>query len=819
MDLDPEQIESITLLKDAAATVIYGSEAANGVVVVETKKPIPGRLRVTYNNRTGIVWADFSGYNLASARQKLDIEYLAGYPYETPPGDNLTEMRDYYNALERDVQGGINTDWLRIPVRTVVTQRHGINFEGGDQALRYKIHLGANFAPGVMKGTDLTGQTGRIDLHYLRGKFQIVNQTLLDFSRGNRMSNYGDFSDYSLMNPYLTPWDEYGNIRRILDPQSLNIGGYGRGTPTLNPLYNTLYDLRNEFTELRMTESIRLEYRPINALRMDLDFTMTKGVGGTELFKPAQHNDYFSTIGPENRGSYSYTTSRNNSYRVSLTSSYHKLSDKVHLVSLFGRYTISERDLYNSTLRMTGFPNDKLSEIFMGTKYQNVSGAGSMSRALGLVFTGNYAYKQRYVADLSMRTDASSQFGRNNRYAPFWSAGVRWNGHNEDFVKQYTFFDEFIIRGSVGTTGSQDFQSWQALQTYSYNGHMTHYTGSDVVGTSLLALGNPNLKWQVTMNYNLGMDFTMFKGFFGARVEVYHKLTQNTLLDYTLAPSVGFNTIKENLGKISNKGYEFSARFMPWKNNAKRAFWNIVITGAHNKSTIEDIQDVLQARNEEIYSETDLTKPLPQYVNGASNTAIWGLKSAGIDPHTGEELFYTRDGTTTTEWDPRHRMIIGDRRATLAGSITSTFAYKNFNATLGSNYTMGGDIYNQTLADKVENANLRKNVDARVLTANRWQFPGQENAQFKALDGSESRERTRVTSRFIELNNELRLTSLSLTYRLGAEEYQFVKRLGMSSASFGVFFEDVLRLSTVQREYGIYFPFARTISLTLNVAF
>ncbi len=815
MDLDPEQIQSMTLLKDAAATVVYGSEAANGVVVVETKKPVPGKLLITYNGKYGLSWPDFSGYNLCNAAEKLQVEKLAGYPDELPGSSDLTEIKRYYNALELDVLRGVNTDWLTMPVQTVFTQRHGINFEGGDQNLRYKVYLGANIQPGVMKGTGLNGQSGRVDIHYRIKNFQIINQTYLDFSKGSRESNYGYFSEYALTNPYYRPYDEQGNIQEVLDPIVIGNGG----SQTYNPLWNTLFNSTNSYNDLSINEAIKLEYRPFDAFRTELDFTISKSRGATEMFQSA-HNTAFATITvPEDKGSYSYTNTEFNSYRLSLTASYYKLFNKAHLVSLFGRYTINESDNYNSTLTMSGFPNDNLSEVFMGTKYQSVSGAESVSRSLGFVFTGNYAYKQRYVGDVSVRIDASSQFGKLNRYAPFWSVGLKWNGHNEDYIKQLKFIDELIIRGSYGTTGSQGFNSYQALQTYTYRNTMTSYTSSDVVGATLLALGNPALKWQQTYNANVGLDFTLFNGFFGARFEVYNKLTKNTLLDYTLAPSVGFSTIKENLGEISNKGYEFSVRFMPWKNNAKRAYWNITFAGAYNRSTIEKISDALKALNEQIYANTDsdLTKPQPQYVSGASNTAIWGVQSLGINPETGEEMFLTRDGQVINEWNARDRVVIGDKNPTLAGSISTTFAYKDLSITLSSRYTFGGYIYNQTLADKVENAYLRSNVDKRVLY-DRWQEPG-DIAKFKKIDRDINREKTKATSRFVEKNNEFNLSSININYRMGANDYRAIKRLGLSYATFGLYFEEILRISSVQMEYGTLYPFARTISFALTLAF
>jgi hypothetical protein len=577
--------------------------------------------------------------------------------------------------------------------------------------------------------------------------------------------------------------------------------------------------MRNEFTELSIRETLRLEYRPIDPLRLDFDFTLSKTKGTTDVFRSSHHTDFATAGLPENKGSYTKGNSDDNSYRVSLTASYNKVFGGAHLVSLLGRYTVQQSDAYSQLLSMTGFPNDKLSEVFMGAKFGSVTGDESVSRSLGAVFTGSYSYRQRYAVDFSMRADAASQFGRDNRFAPFWSAGAKWSVHNEDFMQNAGAVDELIFRASVGTTGSQDFNPWQALQTYTYEGMMTNYISSDVVGAVLYALGNPALKWQQTLEKNIGFDVTLFEGLFGAKVELYDRRTRNTLLDYTLPPSMGFTTVKENLGEISNRGYEITARFMPWRNNAQRAYWNVVLTGGHNRSRIEKISDAMKALNQAAYTAdgADLTRPLPQYVEGVSQSAIWGMRSVGIDPQTGEEIFLTRGGEFTTEWSPNDVVVIGDRRPDLAGSVTSTVAWRDLSLTVGGSYTFGGQIYNQTLADKVENADLHRNVDRRVLT-DRWHAPG-DVVGFKNLDGSDTRDKTKATSRFVMRNDEFRLSSVNLSYRMSAQDYGFLKHAGLGSATVGLYLEDVMRLSTVRMERGINYPFARTVSMSLNLAF
>ena len=186
-----------------------------------------------------------------------------------------------------------------------------------------------------------------------------------------------------------------------------------------------------------------------------------------------------------------------------------------------------------------------MDEVFLGAKVQENLGDENTTRSFGGVATLSYTYDQKYAADINGRLDASSEFGSENRYAPFWSAGLRWNLDKESWIKRLGFVDELVLRGTYGVTGEQGFTPYQALQMYNYTNTMRIYQSSDVVGTLLYGMGNPELKWQTTDSWNIGLDFTFFNNRLSGRFEYYNKLTKNTVLDYSLAPSIGFSTIKD----------------------------------------------------------------------------------------------------------------------------------------------------------------------------------------------------------------------------------------------------------------------------------
>ena len=308
----------------------------------------------------------------------------------------------------------------------------------------------------------------------------------------------------------LIPCGHRSLFRTLLDNHVYSTDGYvsyigGYSTPTMNPMYNIQFHQKDQNKQFQVRNSFRAEYTPIESLRISADITLTKTEEDLEQFKPSSHTD-FEGLAVEDRGSYNWTHNKGTNYNVSLTASYNKVFNSDHLVSVFARYDIDERYTHAAGVNVKGFPNDKMDEVFLGNEPTTTSGDEGTNRSIGFVSTVNYSYKQRYAVDGSIRIDGSSEFGRNNRFAPFWSAGVRWNMDKENFIKSLGFVDEFVLRGTYGITGSQGFSPYQSLQMYSYDGMMKLYHSSDVAGSVLMSMGNPDLKWQQTRNWNVGLD-------------------------------------------------------------------------------------------------------------------------------------------------------------------------------------------------------------------------------------------------------------------------------------------------------------------------
>ena len=303
----------------------------------------------------------------------------------------------------------------------------------------------------------------------------------------------------------------------------------------------------------------------------------------------------------------------------------------------------------------------------------------------------------------------------------------------------------------------------------------------------------------------------MFNGRLQGRFDYYSTVTDDLLTDVTIPSSTGFTSYKENLGKVENIGYEISLKYRVWQEQSKDAFLNIFVAASHNKNTIKQISNFLQTYNDTQTSSVS-NKPITRYEEGQSMSAIWAVKSMGIDPACGDELFITSEGTRTYEWDSDNLQICGDTEPTLQGNLGFNFDYKGISLNVTARYQFGGQVYNQTLVDKVENANLENNVDRRIFS-DRWVKKG-DVSLYKNIKNEET---TQATSRFVEDDDQFVISSLNLSYEL--TRIEAIKRIGMERLRLSFDMADFGRMQSVKIERGTSYPFARTFSFSLQVMF
>ena len=282
LDLDPERVENITILKDAAATSVYGSRAANGVVVVETKVAPDGALSVSYNGTTTVQTPDLTDYNMMDAATKLNTEWRAGL-YDP---HNAAHM-NLYNKYRRNVLGGVNTYWLSKPLRTAIQHRHSVSVAGGTEAFRYSLDVNASIQPGVMKESENQTKGVNFNMTYLKEKFTMRANVGLSES-DSKNSPYGSFSQYTRLNPYYIPLDANGQQMKVLDNNTVS----GQSKVITNPLYDATVGIKDMSNSLSVTTSLSLEYMLLKNLRITEQFSYTRGMAGTDQFYPADHTRF-----------------------------------------------------------------------------------------------------------------------------------------------------------------------------------------------------------------------------------------------------------------------------------------------------------------------------------------------------------------------------------------------------------------------------------------------------------------------------------------------------------------------------------------------
>ena len=330
------------------------------------------------------------------------------------------------------------------------------------------------------------------------------------------------------------------------------------------------------------------------------------------------------------------------------------------------------------------------------------------------------------------------------------------------------------------------------------------------------------------LDYNIGIDVDIAHNF-TLKFDYYISQTTNTLLDFTIPPSTGFTSVKENIGDVKNTGFDAYLTYTPWRNIKDRSFFTLTAAVSHNKNKITGISDAMKQYNkkqDEIASDRFDNRPVQKYYEGVSMTAIWAVKSLGIDPATGEEIFLSKDGKRTNSWSAADMVICGDELPDFSGNFGFNYTWKALSLNCVFRYQFGGQMYNQTLVDLVENADLNYNVDKRVYDG-RWRNPGDVkpykrlryvNVQKPGTNEWENKMiKTQATSRFVQDRNDLTLSSVNLSYDM--MNHDFINKIGLKVLRFSFYMNDVYTWSSIRVERGTSYPFARSFNFSLSATF
>ncbi|MDR1414321.1 MAG: SusC/RagA family TonB-linked outer membrane protein [Odoribacteraceae bacterium] len=833
-DFDINRIKDITILKDAAATALYGSRASNGVIVIETRSLRTGEFRVTYSGNFGLTAPDLSSYDMMNAKEAFAAEVDAGF-FDVRPEDLATGqtydwikmVRDweYQQKLNRILKG-VDNYWLSQPLRTEFNQNHSVAVEGGEESIRFAIDLNYNNQNGVMKESfrDRIGAGLTFDYRYKGLMFK--DQITFHQSRSEN-SPYGSFHDYSVRHPYDEWADADGNYVKTLPMWGLTMTSAEK-----NPLYEASVDNYDKTTYDEWVNNLSVNWTLDDHLYVRGQLAVSdKRTEGDVFTDPA--SALYSSIMTEwfMKGQKTLNKTRETGWNVNAFAAYSNTLWKSHYVNFSAGLNANASSAHHQTEHYTGFPDAKRHQVAYAYKMDSKpTYSDNKTRLFGTFAALNYSFEDIYLFDASYRVDGSSEFGSKRRWAPFWSTGAGINLHKYRFLQETGFVDQLKVKATYGLTGKLNVSPYASRHIFTLMLDQWYITG---IGGRLMGLGNESLTWEKMRTWDVGLETSLWKRRIYFRFNWYDKLTRDLISSMPLPASSGFESYMDNIGRVRNRGVELYLNLRVFSSKD----WDVMLSGnmASNKNKILEISQNLKDYNERVnnfydayrYSSTaslpnmlagvdnniKYAQPVMKYEAGNSLTSIYGMESLGINPADGKEIFLRRDGTITYTWSSTETHKIGDSEPLAQGTLALNARFKNFTLYTTFLYEMGGDKYNQTLVNNVENVNLFKfNADRRVMR-DRWKQPG-DVTQLKALQ--DRYDITRPTSRFVQEDNTLKFNSMTLGYDL---DKQMLRSIGFTQLRVSLNMKDVAIWSSIKQEMGLDYPFARTFTLTLNAAF
>lgn len=821
-NLDMNRIASVTILKDAVSTALYGSKAANGVVVVETLRPKPGKLNINYTSDIRAEIPDLTSYNLMNAREKLEFERLTGR-YVT---DYSIEYQSYldqtYHEKLSEVERGVDSYWLSEPLRTGISNNHSLLIDGGSEELSFGVGASYRDTQGAMKGSRRRGWGSNIDISYRRNAINIINSTYVTGHTADE-SPYGSFSDYAKINPYYRKTAADGSTPRYFE-RSYSGGNMidEMGNPRFivsNPLFNVFPSSISRNTSLSIQNNLQAIYDLHPALRLQAGLQLNRSIDNQVIFIPPEHTQ-FDNAALNERGSNAQNKIDQMSYDTYLMLTFFKLFQSKHQLHANVRADLSEFSNRLVGFSAVGFPNGSNgnpSFAYTYTPYERPASASEINRRNSLLASVNYAYEQRYLLDATYRLDGSTAFGSNHLYAPFGSVGIGWNLHQESFLKSRTWIDHLALRANLGYTGNQNFGLFVSTSVYSSLPGRTVFGQ----GLDLQALGNPNLQWQNTLQKSIGTEFAFFNNRYSGNLYFFDKTTDPLVVGggAGFAPSIGITSdYPINVGTLTVRGWEGNIRFSPIYNPENRLVWSVGLQGSSFESKFSNFGNALSSFNEQQLNSQSLVR----YHDGYGPDDIWAVRSGGIDPATGYEVFIKKDGSLTYVYDVADIVKVGNTRPAVEGVISSSVQYKGLQLGIYLRYRLNGYVFNTALYDKIEGVGiqeLRYNLDRRALY-DRWQQPG-DITQFRKIVSIEEAQSMlsarQPTSRFVQKDSHLVGESIHVGWDFTGSKWLSKARL--QGLRIHAVLNDIFRIESVLSERGIEYPFARNVSVSINAFF
>ena len=744
--INPNDIESISVLKDAASASIYGSRAANGVILINTKKGRPGKSKIRLDSEVGF---GNTAYINDLARPLSRDQYFAltleGLKNITPALPQTT-IDNTMNSL--GFSNTANEDWVNLVTRQSTTQNVNASLSGGDSKTTFYTSAGFFDQKAVVISSDFRRYSGTFNIrHKANEKLTIgINST------GSYIKQNSPAQGSSFRNPVA---DAYW-LRPSQNAYNAD-GSVNFSTTTFNQLFNPLaiaqYD-RTMLNNVKLLANFTGEYQ----FYKDLKFTTKFGIDHINIEEEQYYNPFFGDARTVGGRIWNFDTRVSNWLSSNLLNYRHDfLTTKDLGVDLTVGYEAQKSKQYSISARGEGVPSTTSIPLPVPSAPSLASGAKTDYSFVSLLSLLQLNFQSRYSLSASVRRDGSSRFGANNKYGTFWSVGGAWNIDQESFMSDIDFINALKIRASYGVNGNADIGNYTWKGTYIFNANYNQLPGS-----APNLVDNADLTWEINKPFNVGVDVATWDNRITVSADYYVRKTEDLLLADPLSPTSGFNSVQANVGSMENKGVELQLNVVPVR--SRNFTWDVTFNIALNKNKITSLRN-----NADIQA-----LPFIRRV-GEDFQSIYTRLWAGVDPANGNPLWYT-DATkkqTTSVVTTVQRGIIGSASPKGFGSLSSSLAYKGFSLDAQFNYQYGNIVYdNWGFISWSDGFNPQLNKIQKQL--GRWQKPGDITNIPKYVYGGANNSNAE-SSRWYYKGDYVRLRDLTLSYVLPKSATDLVK--------------------------------------------
>lgn len=792
-DINPNDIESVSVLKDAAATALYGSRASNGIIMVETKVGKSGYNAFKFNSNVGITQLNQGSFEMMNGQELYDytVSFVNDQNQFSMPGPNSENVKN-------------GTDWLKLVSQTGTIQNYNLSYEGGRKGTLIYANIGYFKENGAVIGHEWSKLSSRINFDYQVSEHVKIIARLSGVFQ-DRFNKENGLLHYSyLMLPWDNPYDDDGSVKLITSEKS-SPEWYSRYQ--LNPFYNQQYNY---------TQSLNHQY--MSDIKLELELTDWLNFSSANRFHSTISRyesivDARTSVGIANNGSIENHYALRNYFSTSNLLRFNFERDKHHMFGL-AAYEYSKSDFNNINGAGKGVYFD-LETLNNTSVPMWIHGTKSESAFLSGLCSLQYNYDEKYMVNASYRTDGSSRFGKNNRFGDFYSLGMAWSLHREDFMSGAGFVDHLRVRASYGSVGNANIGDYIAYGLYNMNN--VQYNGEP--GGHPRRLANPDLTWESNYNANFGIDAGLFKRVHFA-LDLYSKKTANLLQDVPMSLVSGFYWYTDNVGSIRNRGLDVLVEgiFTDAQDFEWRANFNI----SFNKNKVVKLNE-----GEEIVIGNKIIH------EGWDMNTLYLRKWVGVNPENGDPLWekvMTQENGTevieiTNNYSEATVQPVGSTSPMFFGGFSNFFRFKRFSLRADFNFVYGNQIYN-SYRELFDNDGAYPSYNSMKLHDGwkRWETPGDQATHPKPVFQG-NRLSNKSSSRYIEDGSYIRLHQLVLRYQLPDI---YVNRLGLKEAELSLSGANLWTLtdfSGMDPEVGVeghseaLYPVTRKFMLGVNISF